>query len=65
MQQYYYKIAKSRCERVDSVSSGLDGREDLGPSNGTMLDEDPGPLSELMQHLGAALHFALATIRLV
>ncbi len=34
--------------------SGSDGREDLGPSNGTMLDEDPGPLSESMQHLGAA-----------
>ncbi len=29
-----------------------------------MLDEDPGPLSESMQHLGAALRFALAAIRL-
>ncbi len=44
--------------------SGSDGCEDFDPSNRTILDEDPGPLSESMQHLGAALHFALATTRL-
>ncbi len=44
--------------------SGLDGHEDLGPLNETMLDEDPGPLSELMQHLSAALHLPLLQLDL-